>query len=145
MASIIRDPSRLALMGFLNTLRTIPISELDEDERICGICREPYDSEPILDAEDLSLSQGTPFASASCYFLAELSIDGTVSPEDIVVKTEICVENQNLVESYTLYHRLCEQNSDLVGIDLDQHLSQGDKPVQLPCGHVFGRNCLQQW
>ena len=149
MASIIADPSRPALRGFLNTLQAIPISQLEEDERTCGICREAYDSESTLDyTEDLSPAQGTPFASASCYSLAELtssSVDGTVLPDEIIVKTEIWVENHILIESYTLYHRCCDQDSDLEGIDLDGNLSQGDQAVQLPCGHVFGRKCLQTW
>lgn len=148
MASVIAHPSRPALRGFLNTLQVIPISQLDEDERTCVICWEPYDSESILDADNLSSAEVTPFASASCYSLTELtssSVDDAVLPEDIVVKTEIWVENEILVESYTLYHRLCDHDNDLVGIDLDEHLSQGDQPVQLPCGHISGRKCLRQW
>ena len=145
MASIIADPSRPALRGFLVTLQAIPISQLEEDERTCGLCREVYGSESTLDAEDLCSAQDTPFASASCYSLAELtssSTNDTVFPEEIVVKTEIWVENYILIESYTLHHRRCDQDSDLEEFDFDENLSQSDQPVWLPCGHVFGRECL---
>lgn len=140
---------RRALRDFLNHLTVIPIDQIEEEERICGICYEHYDSELPHDRASSSQEHESASTSVSCYSLMgfnPFSEDETTPPDNIIVKTEIWVETQVVVETYTVYQKhhghIIDKSADA---DPEGHVTHYDQPVRLPCGHIFGRNCLHAW
>ena len=140
---------RRALKDFLNQLSVIPIDQVEEEDRICGICFEHYGLELPLDPDGTSLEQLSVSASASCYSLMDFnpfSEEEPLSPDDIIVKTEIWIETQVVAETYTVYRKHHgDFDLEIVDVEPEAHARQYDQPVRLPCGHIFGRSCLRKW
>lgn len=139
--------SQGALTYFLSCLLPIPIEQIEEGQRTCGICWETYDADASTPFS--SPASANPPAWASSYSLVASSPpfeNETSSMNDIVVNTEIRVEHEVLVETYTHDQRYWrDEDAGFGDNDPLNSLKLVDQPVRLPCGHIFGRSCLLKW
>ena len=141
--------SRRALKTFLNHLPSIPNDLLRKEDRVCGICWEPYASDASAFLSALDPDGIISSASTSRVTLVEtcpFAENESFSMSDIIVKTDICVEHEVLAETYTRY-RMCDRDQVSSSKDNDEMntLNLAEEPVRLRCGHIFGRKCLRIW
>ena len=137
-----------SLIWILEHLRRIPISQIEEDQRSCGICWETFIS-IAPDPDGPSSGQHESTVSASNYTLEKTTpfpVHASTSTSHVAAKTETCVEREMLPEMCTDYQRRQQgEGSGSGGSDDLGRLRALDDPLQMQCGHTFGRNCLRSW
>ena len=134
--------NRRHLTNLLEHLPKIPISQLKQDQRSCGICWDAFNLISPFSPDSLSPKQEESAAGETAPFM----MYAFSSTGHVVVKTEVCVEREMLPEMCTHYQRRQEgENSGSGGFDDLSRLRAVDDPVQLQCGHMFGRKCLRSW
>ncbi|CCH40777.1 DNA repair protein [Wickerhamomyces ciferrii] len=124
--------NKKATKDAIKHLKIVEPLSLKESDRICSICYEDYDNVEIKNNED----EGD-----------ELNDENNLKKlESIYKKTrqimnddpEILIPHDSLAQNYSKYQRFVKEPDH--NEESDQHI-----PVQMPCGHIFGRSCLIEW
>ena len=132
-------------------LESLPIAELaGTKERTCGICWEPYDPNTRQKSDCPLHWPGTLAASACCYSSADTNAvakDESSPFEDMTLQTQIRLHSEILVETHVLSPncRFNQPSNEAEDISCEGHPERVHQPVRLPCGHVFGRECILKW
>ncbi|OLL26646.1 putative RING finger protein, partial [Neolecta irregularis DAH-3] len=119
-------PKRHATDAAVSKLVPVDLATLPEDERKCSICMERFCAEPC------KLNYGDPF-----------NLNPAVPTATIIDKTPIDPSTSGKIDD----------DDEPANIDISAHEARTDgvvdagpeKPLQLPCGHVFGNHCLTHW
>lgn len=138
-----------SLTDLLDHLPEIAISQIGQDQRSCGICWDDFSSNSLIPPDGRSSEQEESSASASIHTLGETApflMHALTPTSHVVVKTEVCVEREILPDVYTnCQGRQQGEDTGSGGLNKMSRLRAVDDPVQMQCGHMFGRNCLRSW
>ena len=96
-----------SLTCLLEHLPKVPISQIEEDQRSCGICWEAFIS-IAPDPDGPSSGQQESTVSASNYTLEKTTpfpVHASTSTSHVAAKTETCVDREMLPEMCTEYQR----------------------------------------
>ncbi|KAK9461460.1 uncharacterized protein V1516DRAFT_676015 [Lipomyces oligophaga] len=115
-------PKPHASKAAIDALVNVDLSTIAETDRTCPICFEPYcdskcdHSDRLMDAAESENVQSEPI---------ELASDS----------------------EHTHSSTAAERTSSTEQPPLSAELEQEDKhvPLQMPCGHIFGKTCLKEW
>ncbi|KAK9456816.1 hypothetical protein V1511DRAFT_456461 [Dipodascopsis uninucleata] len=124
----------------IEALKDVDVNTLPASDRVCSICFEPYYVPPVsasTDPKDLIVSHNKEVDSAHH------------SPELVNKADEVSVttdsngdsNGENRSASNDTNDEETDSRPDEKSLDdVTQHV-----PLQMPCGHIFGKNCLKEW
>lgn len=110
----------------IKRLKLVDSSKLKDSEKLCSICYEPFDE---LNNNDTKQTDKCKVTAARNREL--LSDD-----------PPILFPKNSTASTYSEYQRLVKPSAQGQSNEGEQkeHI-----PVQMPCGHIFGRSCLLEW
>ncbi|KAH3667924.1 hypothetical protein WICMUC_005137 [Wickerhamomyces mucosus] len=115
-------PVKRATTNAIEQLKVVDINKLNEEEQKCPICYEEFDQASIEGEKSEIFNIDDRFKEFDDDPLPWFPIDSTGDRDNTVYKS-----NKETVQR--------ENNPNH-----SSHI-----PVQMPCGHIFGKSCLVEW
>lgn len=127
-----RPRKKKATKDAIKRLKIIDPTTLKESERVCSICYDKFD-QPKNEGR---ANDSKPIT---------ISINDT--RELLTGDPPIIFPKDPTGSRYSEYHRLAKQSKHKdTGKEPEDNGQEGEHiPVQMPCGHIFGRSCLLEW
>ncbi|KAK9239281.1 hypothetical protein V1525DRAFT_398352 [Lipomyces kononenkoae] len=143
-------PKPRASKAAIDALKDVDIKTIPESDRTCPICFDPYYEEPAEQkGVDMNMIDVTATANKEC---PTSSAAGSAKLEEIghshdteSRQPKLTSEAEETAATYTE-----SQQHESTGSNENRDASPRSGaldhvPLQMPCGHIFGKYCLKEW
>ncbi|KAK9365935.1 hypothetical protein V1509DRAFT_320168 [Lipomyces kononenkoae] len=146
-------PKPRASKAAVDALKDVDINNIPESDRTCSICFDPYYEKPVERKDvDTSMIDVTALckhhpATSSAAENAELDSeeDSGHDQDSESRQPKLTTEAEEDAATYSERQQRESTPSKENQDTSPQSEASEHVPLQMPCGHIFGKNCLKEW